>query len=71
MPISHTHTRGFKNPPLFALDGRGPPAHQTMSLFYYSLLQGWFLFCMLYTEKAKRQYCPDLRTVIYAAEVYK
>ena len=53
MPISHTHKQGFKNPPLFALDGRGPPAHQTMSLFFHSKRQQWVLLCMVYTVTGK------------------
>lgn len=35
MPTFRVHNKkGFKNPPVFALNGRGPPAHQKDEPFF-------------------------------------
>lgn len=68
MPIARRHTAGFKNPPLAAHTGRGPPAQEKNEPFSETTGPRPFLFAMFYLERRNQQ-DPDLRTLRYAAEV--
>jgi len=44
MPIARIHNRSYKNPPLLALDGPGPPARQKKAFLPIKIDQGEFYF---------------------------
>ena len=51
MPISRLHKESFKNPPVSAHKGRGPPTHRKDELFDSKTPHQRFLFCMVYMER--------------------
>jgi len=54
MPVFRIVTTGFKNPPVFVLDGRGPPKGRKWTIFSEIELRSAFVLYVL-NGKAIRQ----------------
>ena len=71
MPIYRIATVGFKNPPVFALDGRGPPRGEKMDYFFgHTTSRCFYIVCFKWKgNKARNILIYGI--ILYAAEVQR
>ena len=73
MPIYRANTTGFKNPPVFTLDGRGPPKSEKMNFFTAIVppQDGFILYVLNGWKDNKARNVLIYGIVLYAAEVLR
>ena len=70
MPIYRIFT-GFKNPPVFALDGRGPPVAEKKDFFFGDVaLRSFYIVCFKWKDNKARNILI-YGIILYAAEVQR